>query len=85
MWWSPILLEEYLTPYHDQDVVTHSSGRMHMYPMILLSKTNGMIIYLLPNELHCTFTENLLWKLVTLVLKDFFDNVCDFCELFILS
>jgi len=24
------MLEAYLTPYHDQDVVTHSSGRMHM-------------------------------------------------------
>jgi len=43
--------------------------------MILLSKTNGLIIYLLPNELHCTFTENLLWKSVTLVLKDFCDNM----------
>jgi len=24
------MLEAYLTLYHDQDVVTHSSGRMHM-------------------------------------------------------
>jgi len=24
------MLEAYLTPYHDQDVVTHPSGRIHM-------------------------------------------------------
>ena len=52
------------------NLVTHPSGRIHVFPVKLLSKTNGPI-NLLSSKPHHTFTENLLSKLVPLVLCGF--------------
>ena len=55
----------------------------YVFPVKLLSKTKGLI-NLLPRKPHHTFTENLLWNLVTLISCGLsWDHVCTFCELFI--
>ena len=55
----------------------------YVFPVKLLSNTKGPINLLPP---HHTFTENLLWKMVTRVSCGFsWDHVCTFRELFILS
>jgi len=67
------------------NLATHSSGRLHMFPVTLLSKTEGPI-NLLPSKPHHTFTENLLWNLVTTVSCGLsWDHVCIFHELCIPS
>jgi len=68
------------------NLVTHSSGRLRMcFPSKLFSKTKGPI-NLLPSKPHHTFTENVLWNLVTLVSCGLsWNHVCTFHELFILS
>ena len=56
-----------------------------MFPVKLLSNTKGPI-NLLPSTPHHTFTENILWKLVTRVSCGFsWEHVCTFRELVILS
>jgi len=57
----------------------------YVFPVKLLSKTKGPI-NLLPSKPHHTFTENLLWNLVTLVSCGLsWDHVRRFRELFIPS
>jgi len=57
----------------------------YVFPVKLLSNTKGPI-NLLPSTPHYTFTDNLLWKLVTRVSCGFsWDHVCTFRELLIPS
>ena len=64
----------------------NSSLRKNMCHLLkLLSKTNGLINFI-SSKPHYTFTENLLWKLGTLVWCWFpWDDICKFCELLIPS